>query len=220
MNTMVKWLNENNGFIMAVLTLVYVVATIFICIFNGKAASATRAQIQESKEQFREANRPNIIPCFTVVEGQLFCLTFKNIGNEVAKRLKITINEKWLECVDNATKQKQMPGDIRKSLRNEFFLEPKGELKFPLMIPGDGTTMYDELNKEIIKIDLSYERNDLSEKFNEKFELDLLPMAGIMLDESDFVRKMVKQERCLKDISKNIKDIVSAISKEKNDGQA
>ena len=130
MNKIIEWLNANNGFIMAVLTLVYVLATIFICISNGRAASATRAQIQESKEQFRKANRPNIIPCFTVVEGQLFCLTFRNIGNEVAKRVRITINEKWLECVDNATKQKQMPGDIRKSLQNEFFLEPQGELKF------------------------------------------------------------------------------------------
>ena len=87
------------------------------------------------------------------------------------------------------------------------------------MIPGDGTTMYEELNKEIIKISLSYERNDLSEKFAERFELDLLPMAGIMLDESDFIRKMEKQERCLKDISKNIKGIVSAISKENRNEQ-
>ena len=42
MNEMIAWMNSNNGFVMAVLTFVYVIATIFICVFNGKSASATR----------------------------------------------------------------------------------------------------------------------------------------------------------------------------------
>lgn len=38
MNGLIAWMNSNNGFVMAVLTFVYVIATIFICIFNGKSA--------------------------------------------------------------------------------------------------------------------------------------------------------------------------------------
>lgn len=45
MKELITWMNNNNGFVMAVLTFVYVIATIFICIFNGKSASATRRQV-------------------------------------------------------------------------------------------------------------------------------------------------------------------------------
>ena len=144
----IYWLNDNNGFVMAVLTLVYVVATILICVFNAKSAKATNAQTLESKKQFRDSNRPNIIPCFTMIEGALFCLTFKNIGNECAKNLKININQEWINCFNEALKQKEMPGNMIESLKNSFFIEPQGDIKFVLMIPGDGTAMYEEISKE------------------------------------------------------------------------
>ena len=216
MSEIISWMNDNNGFIMGLLTLVYVVATIFICVFNYKSAAAARKQTETQINQFNAMNRPNIIPCFTMVEGAMFCLTFKNIGNECAKNLKITINQEWLNCFDEALKQKQMPGNIKESLQNEFFLPPNDDIKFVLMIPGDGTTMYQEISKEKIKIHLSYNRNRSQESFYDDFELDLLTMAGLILDKSDFIRKMEKQEKALKDISKNIKSVEKAISKEKN----
>ena len=151
-----------------------------------------------------------------MVEGAMFCLTFKNIGTECAKNLKITINQEWLDCFDEALKQKEMPGNMRESLKNEFFLSPNDDIKFVLMIPGDGTSMYQALSKEKIKIHLSYNRNNLLETFYDDFELDLLTMAGLILDKSDYIRKMEKQEKALKDISKNIKSVEKAISKEKN----
>ena len=219
MSEIIQWMNTNNGFIMGLLTLVYVVATVFICVFNYKSAEATRLQTKESKRQFLASNRPNIIPSFTMIEGAMFCLTFKNIGNECAKKLKIHINEEWMQCFNTALKQKAMPGNMAKSLENEFFLVPKEDIKFVLMIPGDGTSMYDELSKEKIKIELTYCRNDLSEEFNEKFELDLLTMAGIILDKSDYIRKMEKQEKVLKDISKNIAKVSETIkNQEQNNG--
>lgn len=51
---MIEWINENNGFLMVIITSVYVVATIVICIFNGKSAKASREQIiamQKQQEQ-------------------------------------------------------------------------------------------------------------------------------------------------------------------------
>ncbi len=216
MAEMVSWMNDNNGFIMGLLTLVYVIATICICVFNYKSATAARKQTETQINQFNATNRPNIIPCFTMIEGAMFCLTFKNIGNECAKNLKITINKEWFNCFDEALKQKQMPGNMKESLQNEFFLPPNDDIKFVLMIPGDGTTMYQELSKEKIKIHLSYNRNNSQESFNDDFELDLLAMAGLILDKSDFIRKMEKQEKALKDISKNIKSVEKAIAKEKN----
>ena len=44
MAEMVSWMNDNNGFIIGLLTLVYVIATILICVFNYNSATAARKQ--------------------------------------------------------------------------------------------------------------------------------------------------------------------------------
>ena len=204
MKNIVEWMNNNNGFIMGILTLVYVLATILICVFNYKSAKATKEQTAEAKKQFRQTNRPNIIPHFTLIEGQLFCLSFKNIGNECAKGVKIAINQEWIECFNMALKQKKIPGNILAALDNDFFIVPNDELKFALMVPGDGTTMYKELIKEKIKLNIQYSKNDLSETFEENFVLDLMAMSGMILDKSDYNRKMEKQEKALREIAKSI----------------
>jgi hypothetical protein len=86
MNEMIAWMNSNNGFVMVVLTFVYVIATIFICVFNGKSASATRRQTEEAQRQFEENNRAHVIPRFVTLEGQLYCLAFHNIGKTMAEK--------------------------------------------------------------------------------------------------------------------------------------
>lgn len=54
---MINCINDNQGFIMAILTLVYVGATIIICIFNAKSAKAATKQIEEMKNiQKQNAN--------------------------------------------------------------------------------------------------------------------------------------------------------------------
>ena len=49
MGEIINWMNCNDGFLMTVITFVYVVATIFISVFNGKSAKASRAQIVEAQ---------------------------------------------------------------------------------------------------------------------------------------------------------------------------
>lgn len=55
MPTVTDWL-------MVGITFVYVVATIFICIFNGRSAKATREQVAESQRQFAETKRLERMP--------------------------------------------------------------------------------------------------------------------------------------------------------------
>lgn len=55
MHCLITWCNNNQGFLMVVITAIYVIATIFICIFNGKSANAANKQIVEtSKAQEKE----------------------------------------------------------------------------------------------------------------------------------------------------------------------
>ena len=48
--------------LMVGITGIYVVATIFICIFNAKSAKATHEQVEESKRQFEESKRLETMP--------------------------------------------------------------------------------------------------------------------------------------------------------------
>lgn len=59
MPTVTDWL-------MVGITFVYVVATIFICVFNGRSAKATREQVLESQRQFEENKRLERMPYIDV----------------------------------------------------------------------------------------------------------------------------------------------------------
>lgn len=75
--------------LMVGITAVYVIATIFICRANIKSANATREQIAESKRQFEEAQRLQIMPFLQIEIRDInsFDLTLDldvdNAGSEV-----------------------------------------------------------------------------------------------------------------------------------------
>lgn len=52
--------------LMVGITLVYVVATIMICVFNGRSAKATREQVSESQRQYEETKRLEYRPYFDI----------------------------------------------------------------------------------------------------------------------------------------------------------
>lgn len=59
MSSITDWL-------MVGITGIYVIATIFICVFNARSDKATREQIAESKRQFEETKRLEYMPCFEI----------------------------------------------------------------------------------------------------------------------------------------------------------
>ena len=48
---LIQWTNNNEGSPMSIITFVYVIATVMICFFNAKSASASRKQIVEMQKQ-------------------------------------------------------------------------------------------------------------------------------------------------------------------------
>ena len=98
--------------LMVGITSVYVIATIFISIFNARSAKATRQQVDESKRQFDESKRLENMPFFqleipTENESPLFeielnlceedttntlykILKLKNLGNGSATNIVYT----------------------------------------------------------------------------------------------------------------------------------
>lgn len=62
MYKLINFLDVHNGSLMVIITLIYVFATIFICYFNGKSAKATQDQIKESRRQYEETKRLEMMP--------------------------------------------------------------------------------------------------------------------------------------------------------------
>ena len=96
----IAFLNENNGALMVLITLIYVIATIAIWLANKQSAKSSEKQLQESKRQFSELNRP-YITCQYILSDRMFCgIRIQNYGNLVAKNLHIHVNEDFIDALN------------------------------------------------------------------------------------------------------------------------
>ena len=99
---------------MVAITFVYVIATIAICIFNGRTAKAAFKQLEEMKREFNNSRRFMSLPFLSVVEcthpekihatiplflckdgeranrSRDFCFTITNVGHDMAKEVTYT----------------------------------------------------------------------------------------------------------------------------------
>ena len=58
----IEFLESYSGALTVIVTVVYVIATIFICVANIKSAKASHDQIAESQKQFEETKRLECMP--------------------------------------------------------------------------------------------------------------------------------------------------------------
>lgn len=77
MPTITDWL-------MVIITFVYVVATILVCIANIKSARAAKEQTEEMKKQFLAINRPIIAAEIVYLKRTFWILRFVNNGSKVS----------------------------------------------------------------------------------------------------------------------------------------
>lgn len=205
----IEWLNTNDGAVMAILTLVYVIATILICVFNYKSASTARKQTEEAQRQFEESNRAHVIPRFVTLEGQLYCLAFHNIGKTMAEKLNIKLSEEWLCCLKRTQKNSGVADTLSNLADIETFLPAEDKYLYSICIPADGTGDYSLLCEKPLIIDISYQSGNKT--YSEKFAL---PMKGInsIINTSDYVRMEKKKRDSLEAIEKQLKNMNKSIA--------
>jgi hypothetical protein len=211
--TIITWLNNNSGFVMALLTLVYVIATILICIFNYKSAKATNEQTKESYKQFIENNRAHIVPKIIELEGEMLCLSFQNIGKDIATDVVINVNEKWLKKLEKTFTFPEVANSLRKIKKKKLFLTVDQQLCYGLCIPGNGHEDFKVLGEIPLKIDISYKT--LENNYEEHYEI---PLDGYnyMVNISDYARLTKKQIQEMKNTNKELKNISTTLkNKEK-----
>lgn len=182
---MAEWL-------MVILTFVYVIATIAICIFNYKSAKATREQIAESKRQFEEVNRPYVNIVFEIVKGGLACLIISNNGSKIAENVKININKNFLDLLNEQDRKQIMKftsESIVIGINQKWILCIGSHLELT------------KLSKEKIIVDITY--NDGEKQFKDKSTITLNGYLGtLMIEDTEGERN-----KSLKNISNTLVNV-------------
>ena len=101
MEAVLKFLNANSGGLTFVITFVYVVATIAICVANIQSANASKKQLREMQKQYADENRPRIEVEFLYERRAFYGLRFINHGKETAQNVEIRLSDEFIDSLGN-----------------------------------------------------------------------------------------------------------------------
>lgn len=168
--------------IMVILTFCYVIATIFICIYNVKSVKAakeqtdaTNKQTRELIRQFNDSQRPFVIVHFESIRNGLFCLVIENMGPVTATNIKIRINEEFINNL-NTNLDSDSTTDLSCLKEQPLTLVSHQRLFYKLGSVVD----FDKISSVPLVIDISY-----SEKYKDHIETDLKNTGQSLLYNSD-----------------------------------
>lgn len=194
MPTITDWL-------MVGITVVYVVATIFICRANIRSAIATKEQIEESKRQFEESNRAFITVSFEIIRSGLAALRIQNFGRRIASSVKVHIAKNFLENMVNKLGREGL-----ERLCSASFTLGIGQCWYICI--GSHLEL-EQMSKELLSIELSYE--DSSSKYSEHIEIDLKQYFWALIYTSpteDLYQEMKKQTKKMQNTQKELHQLV------------
>lgn len=91
----------DSDWVMVIITAVYVIATIAICVANIRSANATKEQLEEMKKQYGETERPIIEAEFLYINRLWFGVRFVNNGKHTAQNVKIYLSDEFIDSIDS-----------------------------------------------------------------------------------------------------------------------
>lgn len=90
----------DSNWVMVIITAVYVIATIAICIANIRSANASNNQLEETKKQYGGTDRPIVEAEFLYISRLWFGVRFVNIGKHTAQNVKIELSDEFIDSID------------------------------------------------------------------------------------------------------------------------
>lgn len=174
--------NMLTDWLMVIITAIYVIATIFICFYNGRSAKAAKKQTEEMILQYNAVNRPLVTVRFDIIRSGLLCFVIENEGPLPAKDVRISINKEFLANIKDDDEKRRLE-DLNNA---NFYLASKQKLTVLL----GANPSFNEIAKEIAKINITY--ND----YKEYTEIDISQYKFLILYNSS-----------LEDISQHLKKI-------------
>jgi hypothetical protein len=160
---LISWLNSNSGAFMAVLTAIYVIATILIVMANSKMTREMRL----TREQLL---KPAVATSFESRRGGLNCLVLRNLGGSPASNLRIELSDEFINCLPKENQE-----GFRALKSASLKIVPKQELIFSCGGPQE----WGKLSKADIEGNLIYD-DIFNKKNKEHFSIDLESYTGVL----------------------------------------
>lgn len=188
----IAYLDIHSGSLTFLITFVYVVATIFICWANISAAKASKAQLLEIRRQYQETNRPRIEVEFLFEHRLFYGFRFVNHGNETANHVRINLDEKFIESLQEPNianwllKQKGKECVIGAGQHYDLFFGTSDYLNNETKVPAQGIVHYSGAIQE----------------YSSEFYIDLENYATIFSVNSDEEVLIEALKGCRKEITK------------------
>lgn len=193
-------LNANSGGLTFLITVVYVVATIAICIANIQSANASKKQLEEMQKQYAEENRPHIEVEFLFERRSFYGLRFINHGKSTAQNVEIQLSDAFIDSLGSTNfaellkKQKGKKCVIGVDQHYDLFFANHTYIHLPNKVPATGTVYYE----------------DNGVNYQSEFDIDTEHYATIFFFESDeekFLKEMKNQTAELKRMKESIRAI-------------
>ena len=157
---LIDTLEQYSGLLTFLITFVYAVTTLFIMQANKKAADATLEQVQESRRQFAELNRPRLVVAF-VHDKHNFCgLRIINEGQRMAEHVHIDLDDAFLESITSA----RIKEALLRQENGECAIGAGQHFDLPL-----GTAAFKDPNKPLLLGTVYYSSN--SERYSHDFSV-------------------------------------------------
>ncbi|HDR8018748.1 TPA: hypothetical protein QCY65_003031 [Bacillus cereus] len=197
-----NWINDNQGFIMAGLTLIYVLATIRILRANA-------ASVEEMKKTREEENRPYVVAYLEFKTNGAVHFILKNIGKTMALDTKVEVSPR-------VEMPKSMPLSDSNLLTQPIpNIPPQFEYKAFI---GMGWDIKDKETDKypIFKAKVEYKNsNDKSIVYVEEYIMDLNFESGLLYMREYEVHDLVKSfdkfskgnQKALNNINKNLANL-------------
>lgn len=188
---MIEYLNQNQGAITALLTVVLIGINIAYCIIN-------RSQVREMKTQWKKSQEPHITATIYGVNTFVY-FKITNIGHEVATDLKLFIDDKIINCFSEFD-----PSGNRKKLHA---FENHGIILLPgktIYVPA--YVKYSKIEEWTITLKCRY--NSIGgDEFEQNYAIDL-KMFGAF---DDYDPRMQKYEQQLERIDQSLRSIAESL---------
>lgn len=195
--------------LMVIITFVYVIATIFICVANIKSAKATRDQLAESKRQYDEENRAYVTYAFIYEKRAFYGLRFTNHGKRVANKVKIVLRKEFIDSLSST----QFVNQLSKISNNECVLG----IGQSIDIFFGGNDFRENTNKLPIEGDIIY--SDGIGKYCEHFIIDFNsypPIFTVDSEMEDIRQEMKKQTKEIENLCKEVRLLRESKKQENN----
>ena len=200
MKCFMEWLNENNGAIMVIITIIYVVATVAIMIANNRSAKSADLQLKEMKRQYEDTNRPLVEVEFLYINRSQFGLRFINNGTHTAQKVKIDLSDNFINSLEESGAK-----DIAEQLRNQKEKECViGVRQHYDLLFGDFDDYLSFKDSKPANGRISY--SDDQNSFESEFYFDFvnyMTIYSVKSNEEEILEKLGKIERRLYDLTES-----------------